>query len=97
MPRDVFDKVLTRAPGRNWKPIKVMTSHAAYGRFLAEIEDTDKEIDRVVEIRSPYAYSPRWPVYRWGDRLVFIRETSHKRYEVFAVLAYMTLHKAGGE
>lgn len=76
------------------KRIKVITSHAGHARFLAECdEETPGRGDLVIlgyiprrtDIPSPYAYSPMWTVYRWNGRPVIVRETSHKRYEVFAV------------
>jgi hypothetical protein len=65
--------------------LKVITSHVGHDRFLAECDAHLGEIPYVKSIRSPYAYSFRWPVYAWRGTPVIIRETSHKRYEVFAV------------
>jgi hypothetical protein len=70
--------------------IKVITSHAGHARFLAECDGADGAdiigyIPRRTDIPSPYAYSATWAVYRWNGRNVIVRETSHKRYEVFAV------------
>jgi hypothetical protein len=75
----------------SWKPIKVISSHAGKSRWLGEAEDTDYVIARIPEIPSPYAYSPVWNVYKWRDKFVFLRETRHKRYEVFAVPSGMPL------
>jgi len=79
------------------KSFKKITSHSGLARFLSETKDTNLEIDRIPGIKSPYAYSPRWPVYEYKNKLIFIRETSHKYYEVFNVPANAMLHEAGSE
>lgn len=74
------------------KALKTINSHAGHARFLATLEpDEDgcakviREIPRRNDIPSPYAYSPEWPVYSLDGREVIIRETSHKKFQVFAV------------
>jgi hypothetical protein len=66
--------------------LKRITSHAGYGRYLAECDDTPFVIPRQADIASPYAYSPEHSVYAYrGEIHVIIVETAHKRYDVFAV------------
>ena len=65
--------------------VKRITSHAGYARFLAECEETTYSLPRQTDIPSPYAYSPEWDVYRHQEQYVIIRETMHKRYDVFDV------------
>lgn len=68
------------------KRIKRITSHAGHARFLAECDDEPAgAIPRQADIPSPYAHSPDWLVLRWGDRLVTVRETAHRRFDVFEV------------
>lgn len=66
------------------KRILRIKSHAGHARYLATLEDTDREIARIPEIPSPYAYSPTHVLYQ--DQLgrdVFIVQTAHKQYDVF--------------
>ena len=65
--------------------IKRMTSYSVYARCLAECDDTPYCIARRADIPSPYAYSPTWDVYQYREKYVIIRETAHKRYDVFSV------------
>ena len=67
--------------------VKRITSHAGYARFLAECEDTPHSIPRQADIPSPYAYSPAWDVLDYQGKHVVVRETAHKRYDVFVVPA----------
>ena len=67
------------------KRVKRITSHAGYARFLAECEDTSYSIPRQADIPSPYAYSPEWDVWDYQGKHVIVRETAHKRYDVFMV------------
>jgi len=80
------------------KPIKTIRGYSAYARWLADgVQETGMEIDRISGIPSPYSYSPRWTVYDWRNRLVFVRETAHRTYQVFEVPPGMELHSAGEE
>lgn len=66
--------------------IKRITSHSGHARFLAECEEHPAgEIHCQPDIPSPYAYSSTWTVYERMGRLVLIRETAHKQYDVFEV------------
>jgi hypothetical protein len=78
--------------------IKRITSHAGYGRYLANEIMSDENgaaiiagyIPRQKDIPSPYAYSPTHIV--WLDvhgRTVIIVETKHKTYDVFGVPSEM--------
>lgn len=69
--------------------IKRITSHVGYARFLADCTSIGT-IPRQ-DIPSPYAYSPTHTVHRWKMNLVFVVETDHKRYDVFALPAGITL------
>lgn len=64
-----------------------ITSHSGHARYLATLDEDDAGwIVRQGDIPSPYAYSPTHGIYRDPKRgLVFIVETMHKRYDVFAV------------
>lgn len=66
------------------KRIKKITSHIGLSRFLAECQDTNREIPRT-NIHTPYSYSPTHVVYNYKEQDVIICETSHKVYEVFAI------------
>jgi len=69
--------------------VKVITSHAGKSRFLRETDDfpgatwVKGYVPRQKQIPSPYAYSPTDAVHAWQGRPIIIRETAHKRYEVF--------------
>jgi hypothetical protein len=70
----------------NIRRVKRITSHTGHFRFMDELSERPiAEIRAVPSISSPYSYSATWPVYRWKTRNipVFIRETSHKVYDVF--------------
>jgi hypothetical protein len=69
------------------KRILRITSHAGKARYLATLTDGWLGwIVRQKDIPSPYAYSPTHGVYHDPKRgAVIIVETSHKRYDVFAV------------
>lgn len=76
--------------------IKRIPSHSGHARFLAECADLPLGvIPRQADIPSPYAYSPDWLVYDWQGQPVTIRETAHRRYDVFAVPREMILPLAG--
>lgn len=71
--------------------VQVIKSHSGVARFIAECSpDFAGHIPRQLDIPSPYAYSPEWPVWD-HEQLgpVVVREVSHRRYEVFAVPADM--------
>lgn len=68
------------------KRLKTLTSYAAHARFTVELSDEfigwiPKQIDQ------PYRYSPTHGLRDWHGKPVFIAETSHRRYEVFTVVA----------
>jgi hypothetical protein len=70
-----------------------IASHAGKARYLRTLDDAGW-IVRQADIRSPYAYSPTHLVYSDPRRgMVFIVETSHKRYDVFAVPAGLTVYQ----
>ncbi len=82
----------------NWTPIKTINSYAGLARFYAELQDQRTgdiviigEIPLDEAIPSPYGYSQTWGVYQYGTKRVFIRETAHKRYDVFEVPADFVL------
>ena len=71
--------------------VKVLTSHAAHARYLAEISDETTgdltvrgEIPRP-DLPQPYSYGPTQIVYNAHGVPVIIVETRHRRYEVFRV------------
>ena len=69
--------------------IKTITSHVGLARWLAEY-DADEPCGYLprcaaAHIPSPYRYSPTVALFHWNGRVVTWFETSHKRYEVFAV------------
>ena len=70
--------------------IKRITSHRKYAQFLADCTLAVGSIPRQ-DIPSPYASSPTHAVHRWGMNLVIVVETDHKRYDVFALPAGITL------
>lgn len=70
--------------------VKRITGQSAYARFLAETTDFG-HVARVPEIPSPYAYSPEWMVYDWAGRRVIVRETLHRRFDVFEVPATVAI------
>lgn len=83
----------TRTYG-TWTPVKTIGSYSGLARFYSEVQDRATgdvtpvgQIARVPEIPSPYSYSSTWDVYAWGGRRVFVRETAHRRYDVFEVPA----------
>ena len=68
------------------KRIKRITSHAGHARYLATVKETGREIPRITEIPSPYAYSETHVVYQDANgRDVIIVETFHRRFDVFEV------------
>jgi hypothetical protein len=73
--------------------VRRIRSHTGHARFIAECDEHEVgEIERREDIPSPYAYSPKWPVYRhpkWGN--VVIRETSHRCFDVFQVPKHLIL------
>jgi len=65
--------------------IKTIRSHVGYARFLATCIDAGW-IAKVEGIPSPFSYSRHWPLLQQQDgKLVFVRETSHKIYQVFEI------------
>lgn len=77
--------------------IKRIRSHSGHARYLATVTDTDLVIPRQRDISSPYAYSSEWPVYRdRHGRLVVIRETSHRCFDVFLVPVSLAYYPTGG-
>lgn len=74
------------------KALKTIRSHSGYARFLRELEQDNEGYARILrevpmpnDIPSPYHYGSTWPVYRWRGQEVFVRETAHKCYQVFAL------------
>ena len=65
--------------------IKRLTSHAGYGRYFAECDDTDYVIDRQRDIPSPAAFAATHYVFAHEGNHIIIVETAHKRYDVFSV------------
>jgi hypothetical protein len=90
--------------GRIWrsamslKRIKRIRSHAGHASYIATqfaSETAAGFIPQQADIPSPYAYSPEWNVFRLHDgRLVTIRETSHRCFDVFLVPAAMLVVEA---
>ena len=77
--------------------IQRMTSHSGHARCLAECDDTPYCIARQADIPSPFAYSPTWNVYWYREQYVIIRETAHKRYDVFSVPNHLLQPKEDDE
>lgn len=65
--------------------IKTIRSHSGLARFMAECSDICGEAPRDRSIPSPYAYNSVHPVFQWGYEMIFIVETSHKVFKVFAI------------
>jgi hypothetical protein len=68
--------------------IKVLTSHAAHARYLAEEPENAQPIgtvQRPAHIPSPYHYAPAYTVWDHAGIPIVIFETRHKRYEVYRV------------
>ncbi len=64
--------------------VRVVTGYAGLSRFMGELSSSSiGETPR--QIKTPYAFGPTHTLYRWNDKAVFIAETRHRRYEVFAV------------
>jgi len=83
-----IDGNLKQGKGTTMNRIKTIKSYTGLSRWLAEV--ADKPVAylarvQVEEIPSPYAYSPVKEILDWNGRNVIYFETSHKRYEVFAV------------
>lgn len=73
----------------NAVPQKTIRSHAGLARFMAALDARAEPVAyvaRVEGVPSPYSYSPTWPVYSLGGKLLFVRETSHRVFDVFPVL-----------
>lgn len=75
--------------------IKRIVGYQAYARFLAECDDTNRGyLPRQADIPSPYRYSPCESILGWrsprGYRSVIVKETGHRRYDVFEVPDTMT-------
>ena len=69
-----------------YRRIKTITSHVGYARFLAECEDlpSDKAyIPTPRDIKSPFAFSASTLIHLHNGLHVFVKETSHKHYEVY--------------
>lgn len=79
--------------------IKKITSHAGYGRWLAECSEAPiGYLARAhVTIPSPYRYSPSVAIYTWKDKQVVSFETAHKVYKVFEVPADMPRYETDEE
>jgi len=78
--------MLTGRKEMTYRRIKTITSHTGYSRFLAECEDlpADKAfIPTPRDIKSPFAHSPSTIISLHEGKHVFVKETSHKRYEVY--------------
>lgn len=79
-------KEATALKESTFKLLKTINSHVGYGQFLSSLpEDPAGWIPRVKVIPSPYASSPTDVVYIWNGKKVIVRETSHKKYQVFEV------------
>lgn len=79
------------------KRVKVLNSHAAYARFLAECDPdsggvaaTIRHIARIPEIYNHTTYSPTHSVSRHNGREVIAVCTANCRYEVFDVSDHAT-------
>lgn len=69
------------------KAIKTIRSHSGYFRFLGEVRDANVGFTkRIAGVPSPYRYSPEDTVYLWKNKQVFVRETSHRCYQVFEII-----------
>jgi hypothetical protein len=82
------------------KKVKTITSHAGYGRWMAECMDEPVGYiarSQVAHIPSPYAYSPCRAVYEWNGKYVVSFETRHKRYEVFELPDDMKIYETDEE
>ncbi len=79
--------------------LKTIRSHTGLANFLAALDDQDDDgcpavsgyIPRQTDIPSPYACSPTHVVYQWDQQPVIIVETAHRKYQVFAVPADITI------
>jgi hypothetical protein len=70
------------------KRIKRVRGYAAHSRYLAELAETPSGyIPMQHDIKTPFAYSPSWTVWRHcpTGRLVIVCETAHRQYDVFEV------------
>lgn len=67
------------------KRIKVITGYTADARFWAQTGKKLGYISRQNTITSPYSYSPTHTVFEYKGTPIIHVETSHCRYEVFAV------------
>ena len=67
------------------KPLKTIRSYTGHAQWLADAGDPIGTIARQPQIPSPYRYSQDHCVYRWRDRAVFLVETAHRCYQIFAV------------
>jgi hypothetical protein len=72
--------------------LKTITSHSGHARFLAEVDFVGLT-KRIEGVPSPYSFGHEDAVYSWRMGLVFIRETSHKRFQVFEVPAGAEVYK----
>jgi hypothetical protein len=66
--------------------IKMINSHAGYSRLLAECDDLPAEsafIPSPRDIKSPYEFSASTIIMDWSGKQIFVKETSHKHYEVW--------------
>ena len=86
------------------KRLRVLRSHTAHFRFLAECRDSVSTEFGVVgwiprsDIRTPYSSGPTWPVYSWKRGFdVVVLETSHRRYSVFHVFQEVYATEAQAE
>lgn len=66
--------------------IKVLPSHAAHARYLAEGEWSAEPVGTIPhQIPTPYSYSQTHLVWLRDGIQVFTAETRHRRFEVYRV------------
>lgn len=74
------------------KKIKTIRSHVGLSRYMSSWTSMPiGTIPRQENIPSPYRYSPTETVYGMGEKRVFVKETSHKVYEIYEVPADIKL------
>jgi hypothetical protein len=79
--------------------VKTIASYSGLARWLSTVKETGEYLTRyqVRHIPSPYRYSPTVEVVAWKNKQVVWFETSHRRYEVYAVPADMVKFKSEKE
>lgn len=75
--------------------VKTITSHAGLSRWYGEVTPYGW-IPRT-NIRTPYASSPTHDVYLYRNEPVIVCETSHKRYEIYALDESETIYHTDEE